>query len=227
MKLMRVRELRDAMQERDLAVLNQHIYTALIETTLYFQAAINTKLDRVTDNLDYFYLGDGNPTRDNDHVKLVLNNGFVLKGSVTYPVVIKRATTMAGLATAEPTTQLLSIDYALGTVTLLESPLAYPYVSVGYASGFETDEDVDGDAPNEIYYGSVYTGLPAWLTNFARLQGMDTFRNIKDWAGDAKQGAMERTRKSSVISPPDKTFHMMLLEPYTRIFPTGVWPINR
>lgn len=226
MKLMKVSELRTALQERDLPALNQNLLSSLLETTLYFEYSTRSNFVRVNDNIDYFYLGDINPTRDNKHLVLALNTGFVLKDP-TLPVVLKKATTLAGLASATPSTQLSKINYELGSITLLEESFSYPYISVDYASGFEQEDDEDGIAPNIMNYGFVYKGIPAWLSSFARLHAMDSFRQFKDWAGDAKQGAMERTRKPSVIAPPDRTFNQMLLEPHIRILPSAVWPISR
>lgn len=229
MKLLKVADIRLAMQERPLPALNQHILSALMVTTLYFSFTLKSNFEKVLNNLDYFYLGDSSPTQDK-HILLGLNTGFVTNNAL-FPVVVKKANTLAELVVAPPITTVYKINYELGTITLLEDPRTHLYVSVEYASGFDSVEDKEIDInallPVEILYGFSYTGIPDWLTQFSRLHAIDSFRQIKDWAGDAKQGAVERLRKPSVIAPPDKTFHQMLLEPHLRILPTALWPINR
>lgn len=229
MKLLKVLDMRRALQERNIPALNQHFVAALLETSLFLSFNLGTNFDRVEDNLDYFYTGESSPTQGK-HLMLALNTGMVLKDAL-FPVVIRTANTIAELVAAEPTLSPVKINYELGTITFLEDTLFPNYISVSYASGFEVEEEFeiedDNLNPGELSYGDVYIGTPKWLSSYARLHALDSYRQIKDWAGDAKQGASDRTRKPSTIAMPDRNFSTVLLEPHIRIFPTALWPINR
>jgi hypothetical protein len=161
--------------------LNATLDMALEEATVILETRLKTKFERVTGQVDYFFV-----RWSVDQGGLPATTYFRLSGAYVTAdtVVVTYATSMSALA-EDPTTAEFEIDRERGLITIRSVDLTNMFVKVTYNYGFTA---ADG----------TFTSIPAKLKLMAKLQAINVLAVGAKAVGDDYDAAQRSMLKQNL-----------------------------
>ncbi len=159
------------------------VVAALEAATVHLGEVIRTSFD-YTPNKDIYWIDSDDRPFNGQFLKIHLSNSFV---DLTVPLEMRAATELYNLPTQTPISNdylLLKEDTGLILVTgsdRIAPPLRPFYLAgktfleVSYSSGFSV---------TATSYGSLHTGVPAWLKEVAIIAAIKLFKKMHDFGDE-------------------------------------------
>ncbi len=210
MKLMSVEELRQKLNERDLADVKTLLGTALDLVTPHLSTLLGTPFSYKAAQKDYFLADPRIPSATKHMTSLRLSRGF-LDPEVEVKVF------MAFNVDDLPISPLLDeviVNRERGLIQVL-APVDVPrYYLVEYASGLKVGEQI----PDGEDLRTVYQDVPDWLKEACLLHARTLLASMKD-------SQNKESKKKKPVDDPTSRLIMQMLTPYIRWCPTAFQPV--